>query len=443
MSAMTDRPAVTGSDLESVDLADPRLHAEHDLTELWLHLRASDPVYWHPGGAGHDGFWVITRHRDVAAVYRDTARFSSEHGNVLDTLLAGRDTAAGQMLAVTNGQRHARLRALVARGFTAASLKPVIAGVRSGTRRLITEAVERGSCDFASEVAAGIPLAATCDLLGVPQQDRSYILSLTSSALGSDHGVPTAADTFSAKSEILLYFADLASQRRRRAARDLVSVLVSEEVDGCPLTEDEIIFNCYSILLGGDETTRLAMIGAVLALVEHPTQWRAVKDGSVSVESAAEEMLRWTTPALHSGRTATGDFAFAGKFIEQGDIVTIWPAAANRDDAQFADPDRLDLSRNPNRHLAFAHGPHFCIGSYLARVEITAVLTVLRELAAQIELAGPPRRVYSNFLSGMCSLPVTIRAERAARPPARSAGGQRSAEASGTIPAAVLARTMP
>ena len=419
---MSRRPKVAARELASIDLSDPRLHAERNLTEVWRHLRSHEPAYWHQQAGGKPGFWVITRYRDVAAVYRDSERFSSEQGNVLDTLLAGRDSAAGRMLAVTDGARHTQLRALVAKGFTSDSLSSVVVGVRDGTRRLMADAVERGTCDFASEVAARIPLAATCALLGVPSRDWDYILSLTSSALGSDHGVPTEADTFTAKNEILLYFADLAADRREHPGDDLVSLLAAGMTGARPLTEDEIIFNCYSVLLGGDETTRLAMIGAVLALSEHPEQWRALKEGQVSIESAVEEILRWTTPALHSGRTATSDFSFSGKFIESGDIVTVWPASANLDEEQFPDADRFDLSRTPNKQLTFAYGRHFCIGSHLARVEIGAILSMLREMVTHVELTAEPRRVYSNFLSGMSSLPVILHREspRAARMPSRS-----------------------
>jgi cytochrome P450 len=363
---------------------------------------------------------VISRAKDVVEFYRDSARFSSERGNVLDTLLAGTDSAGGRMLAVTDGQRHAALRALIARAFTEVSLAPVVDGVRRNARRLLVQAVERGSVDIASDIAADIPVAATCDLIGVPASDRALILSLTSSALGSDHGVPTAEDTFSAKSEILLYFADLAAQRRRQPREDLISMLVTGEVDGVTLTEDEIIFNCYSVLLGGDETTRLAIISGIFALAEHPDQWRALRDGLADLDRAVEEILRWTTPALHSGRTAMTDVVFGGRLIEEGDIVTVWPASANHDEAQFTEPAAFDLGRWPNRHVTFAYGPHFCLGSALARIEISSVLSGLRELAADLEVAGEPRRVYSNFLSGYSCLPVMLRPLAAA--PAAAAG---------------------
>ncbi len=405
---MTHRRTLEVNDLADIDLADPRVHAEHDLSGVWQRLRSEVPVYWHPETDRGAGFWVITRYSDVTAVYRDSAHFSSQRGNVLDTLLTGGDSASGRMLAVTDGQPHADLRAVVAKAFSARALAAMVRGIRGATRRLLEDALEKGDCDFARDVAANIPIAAVCDLLGVPLTDRNHILGLTSAALGSDHGVPTVVDTWAARNEILLYFCELAQSRRGTPHDDLVSLLVTSEVGGRSLSNDEVIFNCYSILLGGDETTRLSMIGGVLALAEHPGQWHAFRDGDVSVESAVEEVLRWTTPALHSGRTATADILLNGKLIEAGDIVTAWTASANYDERQFGQPDVLDLSRKPNKHLTFAYGPHFCLGSYLARAELGAVLAALRAMVAQIDTTGPQRRVYSNFLSGLCSLPVRL-----------------------------------
>jgi cytochrome P450 len=158
------------------------------------------------------------------------------------------------------------------------------------------------------------------------------------------------------------------------------------------------------------------MIGAVQALIEHPDQWAALRSGAVAIESATEEVLRWTTPALHSGRTATEDLLFEGEFIEEGDVVTVWTASANRDESVFDHPERFDLGRTPNRHLSFAYGAHFCLGAYLARAEIGAVLEGLRAMARQLDFAGPPHRVYSNFLSGLSRLPVSVTLDPGYRP---------------------------
>ncbi|MFI6374278.1 cytochrome P450 [Streptomyces sp. NPDC050546] len=406
---MTTRRRIAPEELDGLDLADPKLHAEADLTGVWRHLREHEPLRWNPAAGAAPGFWVVSRHADVTSVYRDSARFTSQGGNVLETLLAGGDSAAGRMLAITDGPRHADLRKVLLRAFSPKALAPIVDSVRRTVDRLLRQALERGGCDFAADVAAGIPLGAICDLLGVPDRDRDHVLSLTSSALGSEHADATAADAWIAKNEILLYFADLARERRGTGHSDVIGLLTTSQVDGALLDDDEIMLNCYSLILGGDETARLSMIGAVLALLEHPDQWRALKDGDAGLDRAVEEMLRWTTPALHSGRTATADTEIAGLPVRAGDIVTVWNASANRDELVFDTPDALDLNRSPNKHLTFAYGPHFCLGAFLARAEIAAVLSGLRELVTELERTGPVRPIYSNFLNGLSSLPLELR----------------------------------
>ncbi|GAA3021843.1 cytochrome P450 [Streptosporangium longisporum] len=405
---MVTRSELTPATLDEVDLTDPRLHAHHDLGSFWRRLRAEAPVHWHPEAEGRPGFWVVTGYDDVVSVLSDAETFSSERGNVLDTLLAGGDSAAGRMLAVTDGRPHKALRSVLLKPFSPRSLEVVIESVRRGTRRLVEEAVERGEVDFAADVAAHIPLAAICDLLGVPPSDRGHIIELTSSALGSEDGVPDEESTWLSRNGLLLYFSELAASRRSKPYDDVVSLLVTREVDGRTLTHEEIIFNCYSIIMGGHETTRLSMIGGLRALMERPDQWRALTSGEVGTAPAVEEVLRWTTPALHSGRTATHDTFLGDQFVEEGEIVTTWMASANRDERVFDAPDDFVLSRSPNKHLSFAHGPHFCLGAFLARAELTALLESLCELVSVAEPAGPPRYVYSNFLSGMSALPVTL-----------------------------------
>ncbi|WP_406213482.1 cytochrome P450 [Streptomyces canus] len=406
---MTTRRTIGPEELDTLNLADPRLHAENELSAVWRHLREHEPVHWNPATDTAPGFWVVTRHADLTSVYRDNTTFTSEGGNVLETLLAGGDSAAGRMLAITDGDRHRELRRILMSAFTPRALQLVVASVRRTVDRLLREAIDKGSCDFAADVAAGIPLGAICDLLGVPESDRAHVLSLTSSALGSHDADGTAADAWMAKSEILLYFANLARDRRDSGHADVIALLAGSKVNGLPLDDDEIMLNCYSLILGGDETARLSMVGAALALVEHPDQWQALKQGDAGVDTAVEEILRWTTPALHSGRTATTDTEIAGRPIRSGDIVTVWNASANHDEQVFDDPGRLRLDRTPNKHCTFAYGPHFCLGAYLARAEIGAVLEGLRDLVEDMEQTGPSKPVYSNFLSGLGSLPLALK----------------------------------
>ncbi|MDX3193716.1 cytochrome P450 [Streptomyces sp. MN03-5084-2B] len=407
---MDTRTVFDPAALDRIDLADPVLHATHDLTEVWRRLRTEAPVYRHRATERGEAFWVVTRRDDIANIYQDNTSFTSARGNMLDTLLRANDSAVGRMLTVTDGPEHTALRAVLTKPFTPRALTAIVDSVRGGTRWLIENAVRRGACDFVSDVAAHIPLAAICDLLGVPDADRRHLVELTSSTLASADGAPTVESTWTARNELLLYISELAEARRAEPREDVLSVLVGQEVDGRKLTREEIIFNCYSIIIGGLETTRFAMAGGVHALAAHPDQWRALRAGDVSTTSAVEEVLRWTTPTLHSGRRAATDLLLHGELIEEGDIVTLWNASANRDERAFAEPDRFLLGREPNKHLTFAHGPHYCMGAYLAKAELHALLEALRDLVTEIRPAGPARRVYSNFLSGYSTVPVELAA---------------------------------
>jgi cytochrome P450 len=351
---------------------------------------------------------VLTRYDDISQVLRDPTNFTSEKGNVLATMLQGGDTGAGRMLAVTDGPHHTGLRKLLLKAFAPRALEDVARRVQQTTDRLLREALERGQCDFARDVASFIPLDTICDLLDVPASDRRDVLRLTKAALASDYEKPEADADRMARSEILMYFSDLVTTRRRAPGSDPISLMAAAEVGGRRLTDEDIVLNCYSLIMGGDETSRLAMIGAVRAFIDHPGQWAALKSGTVTIESAVEEVLRWTTPTMHFGRTATADTEIGGQPVRAGDLVTLWLVSANLDEGVFSEPDHFDLARSPNKHLAFGYGPHFCLGAYLGRIELNAVLAGLQGLVGRIEEAGPVQRIYSNFLSGMSGLPVTL-----------------------------------
>jgi cytochrome P450 len=388
-----------------VDLTDSRLHVDGGIVELWRQWRRERPVWWHPETLSSTGFWVLSRYNDIVSVYGDPGRFTSVQGNVLDTLTRGGDAASGLMLPVSDGARHRAIRRVLAKGLTPRALSGLSEVIDTSVRGLLAEARDHGDCEFVADIAGKVPLAAICELLGVPDRDRSAILELTSHALASAEPGGHGSD---AQAEILLYFADLARSRRRASGDDVVSLLIDCRIDGEPLTDAEIVMNCYSLVLGGDETARLAMTGSVLAFIEHQDQWKLLSSGEVGVRTAVEELLRWTTPAMHVGRTAVEDVELHGQPIAAGNVVTLWNVSANRDEAHFAEPDVLDLGRTPNRHLTFGDGPHFCIGARLARVELAALLTGLAELIDKIESAGPPTPIYSNFLSGLATLPIAL-----------------------------------
>jgi cytochrome P450 len=411
---MTAQTMPIPDEISTVNLTDPRTFEDNDLSEYWRRLRTTRPLYWHPPTGDAPGFWVISRYADVMALYKDNKRLTSEKGNVLVTLLAGGDSAAGKMLAVTDGAMHRNLRNVLLKAFSPQALKPVADRVRANTTRLVVNAVRRGECDFATDVAEHIPLNTISDLLGVPTADREFLLSLTKSALSSDEEDQSATDAWLARNEILLYFSELVAERRAKPTEDVISVLANSTVDGEPLSEEVIVLNCYSLILGGDETSRLSMIESVRTFTQHPEQWRRLREGEVTLESAAEEVLRWATPAMHFGRRAVTDVELHGEVIAAGDIVTLWNSSANRDEEVFADPYVFDLSRSPNKHITFGYGPHFCLGAYLGRVEVNAMLDALRTYSTGFEITGEVQRIHSNFLTGLCGLPVRFRPDEAA-----------------------------
>ncbi|MFE9311702.1 cytochrome P450 [Streptomyces sp. NPDC006706] len=411
---MTAQTMSTPDDVSTVDLTDPRTFEENDLREYWRRLRTTRPLHWHPPTGDAPGFWVLSRYADVMALYKDNKRLTSERGNVLVTLLAGGDSAAGKMLAVTDGARHRNLRNVLLKAFSPQALKPITDRVRANTTRLVVEAVRRGECDFATEVAEHIPMNTISDLLGVPTADREFLLNLNKSALSSNEEGQSATDAWLARNEILLYFNELVAERRAKPTEDVISVLANSTVNGEPLSEEVIVLNCYSLILGGDETSRLSMIDAVRAFTRHPDQWQLLRDREVTLESATEEVLRWATPAMHFGRRAVTDVELHGQVIAGGDIVTLWNSSANRDEEVFADPYVFDLNRSPNKHITFGYGPHFCLGAYLGRVEVNAMLDALRTYSTGFEVTGEPQRIHSNFLTGLSSLPVRFQPDETA-----------------------------
>jgi cytochrome P450 len=401
---MIDTANFTARELREVDLLDPRTFVDYDLTSLWRTLRRDAPVYRHPRG-----FWVLTRYADVVAVYKDPSQFSSHNGNMLSTLAAGGDSAAGHMLAVTDGPSHRRMRTAIIDSLRPSTMSALGERLRVRTFELVRRMTTGEPFDFAAEIAEHLPMGTICDLMSIPAGDRAQLLEWNKQALSSDTLGATESDALLARAEILTYLTELVQERRERTGSDVVSELIAHRPsDGTPLSDEEIIYNCYSLLIGGDESSRMSAICGVLAFCNYPNEWRRVRAGDVSVDSAVEEILRWTTPAMHVGRCATRAVDFGGQRIGEGDVVTLWNISANRDDTVFRSPEAFVADRQPNRHLAFGYGPHFCVGAQLGRLELRILLDTLRTSVTEMALAGEPSRVYSNFLFGYSALPVSF-----------------------------------
>ncbi|MFE1981454.1 cytochrome P450 [Streptomyces mirabilis] len=403
-------PRASSAAALSLDLTDAETFVDHDPHAYFREVRRGRPVYWHEAPGPRSGFWVVAGYEDVVAAYSDADALRSARGTVLDVLLAGDDSAGGKMLAVTDGPRHRAMRSVMWRSFTSRALEAVARQVRSRAQRLVREVTGAGAFDFAAEVAEHIPMNTICDLLAVPEVDRGRLLGWNKKTLSAEAAGADPLDALQARNEIVLYFMDLARERRADPGDDVVSVLACAKVDDEPFTLEEVALNCYSIMLGGDESSRVSAISTVRALAEHPHQWRALKAGQVSLDSAVEEALRWATPAMYFARTAHHDLVLGGRHIRGGDIVTLWNISANNDERVFHEPRSFDLARFPNKHVAFGHGRHFCLGAHLGRIELRALLEALMVSVGAVEQDGVPNRIHSSLLHGHSSLPVVLRA---------------------------------
>ncbi|MFJ2743695.1 cytochrome P450 [Streptomyces sp. NPDC087440] len=402
---MATEPIRAAEQQPQINLVDPELYATGDPFAQWRWLRAHAPVYWHEP-TDLPGFWALTTYDDVRTAYRDADTFSSAQGILLRPDSHGADPGGGRTLALTDAPRHKQLRGLVDEWFSVRSVRAIEQDIQGVARRVVGEALERGTCDFVADVAARVPLYVICKMMGIPGADWERLFTLTSDAFGA--GDPLTQRL--AHLDILGYFDTLRTDKAKNPSDDLVSILATAEVDGEPLTPDDVILNCNNLLVGGTENTRIAASGGMLAFLSHPGQWQDLRQDPALLPSAVEEVLRWTSTATHIMRTATRPVEIRGHQIAAGDRVTFWLPSANRDEAVFPDSDRFDIRRNPNRHLALGFGEHFCIGSMLARVELRHLYNELLTQSINVELDGEPTLLSSIVVNGPEQLSVSLTA---------------------------------
>jgi cytochrome P450 len=382
-------------------------------------LRAEAPVFWHERKPGA-GFWSITRYDDALKVYHDPDTYSSERGVSLVFSAAGaseEQSGFGQMMIMTDPPRHGKIRSLINRRLTPRAVNEFEPHIRQITSDVIDAVIEKGECDFDVDVAGKLPTAVICDMMGIPREYWDVMFALGNQSIGTadpeyQQGRTAAETGMAAEAQIFGYFSKWIDERRKKPGDDLISSFVHGDVDGTKLTDLEVLFNCFLLIIGGQETTRNATSGGILALVENPAEHaKLTKDPSL-LTVAMEEFLRWTSPVTHIMRTATKDAEIRGQRIRSGDKVVIWNASANRDESVFPNPDTFDIVRTPNDHLAFGHGEHFCIGANLARLELRVMIEEVMRRMPDLELAGPVERLRSNFVAGIKHMPVRFSANR-------------------------------
>ncbi|MGQ0805881.1 MAG: cytochrome P450 [Actinomycetota bacterium] len=401
---MTGQPQLMG-----VDLTDPDNFVPGVPHETFTRLRQDDPVHWHPEPDG-PGFWAVTRYDDVVEANRDWETYSSERGAVhlwdLDP------EALAQMIHIMlymDPPRHTRHRLLVNKGFTPRMIGRLHEHIVELATGIVDEVIERGECDFVTDVAAELPLQVIAEMMGVPHEDRALVFDWSNRMVGSEDPEYAAdpSEAQSAQAELFAYANDLAAEKRKHPGDDIVSTLLQADVDGDRMSE--LDFDLFFMLLAvaGNETTRNLISNGLLALFDHPDQRRKLVEDPALLDSGVEEMLRWGSVVMHFRRTATRDVVLREHEIREGDKVVLWYISANRDEDVFDDPFAFRVDRSPNDHIAFGGGgPHFCLGANLARAEIKVIFDEVLRRMPDIEPAGPIQRLRSNFINGIKHIPV-------------------------------------
>lgn len=406
-----------------VDLTDLDRFAAGFPHDVFTRLRREAPVWFHPPTRhtpGGEGFWVVSRYADVVAIASDAETYSSERGGaregggtLIEDLPAG--FAVGVLLNMMDDPRHQKMRRLAMTTVSARALAGLERELGERAATIVGSAVARGRADFLVDVAAELPLQAVARLLGVPQADRHRLFAWANATLdydGRDLG-EIDARVQAAQAAMFEYGTALVAEKRRTPGDDMLSAVVHGTIadgDGAaaPPTDLEALMFFNLLIAAGSETTRNSLAVGLLALIEHPDAWAALQRDATLMPTAVEEILRWASSTAYNRRTATRDTTLDRAPIAAGDKVTLWWSSANRDEAVFPDPFRFDVRRQPNRHVAFGHGNHFCLGAVLARLEIRLVLEALLRRVERCEIAGTVEWTRSNKHTGIRHLPVAF-----------------------------------
>ncbi len=398
----------------------PAHYAEHGYPhELWTRLRKEEPVHWFDRTEGIP-FWAVTKYEDIVTVGRHPNDFQSGPRLVIQHKDENPDDFPPTLIQL-DPPKHGIYRKLINKRFTPGRLRPWHHEIEVIAREIVDALVEEsdeGECDFVEKVSAPLPIAVIAWLLGVPKADWNLLFDWTNRIIGAEdpdfqvEGKTSAEAAMETMTELFMYFTDLVKEKKKNPSDDLTSMFSSLEVDGKPLPEMDILTFCLIIVVAGNETTRNATSGGMLALIQHQDQLRKLQADPSLIPSAVEEIIRWTSPIIHFGRTASRDFKLRDKTIKAGEALALFYPSANRDEDVFEDPFSFRVDRSPNPHLAFGTGEHFCLGAHVARLEMEFAYRHLLPRIAEIELTGPVDRLHSALVGGMKHLPIRYKLKR-------------------------------
>ena len=398
-----------------IDISGPDAFVDGVPNAYFRSLREHDPVHWQkecklPGIRHRSGYWALTRYDDIAFVSKNSQIFSSERGSAFLSDLEPKDLRnMRQQLINMDTPRHTELRTLINGSFKPAEVRRTEADFMQIVHDTFDRLEGVRECDFVDAISAPISLHVLTNFLGVPEEHSKRIYKWTNKLIGA--GDPKVSSVFRARLavlEIFVYAAFLARKRRKHPRADVYSALVNGTLDGKPLERLALGMNFFLLIIAGNETTRSALSGGVQALCEHPDQLALLRNDPSLLPQAIEEMLRWVTPVMQFRRTALCDIKIGQQQIREGEKVVMYYAAANRDPSVFEHPERFDITRKSNPHLAFGTGTHFCIGSHMARLEMRITLAELLRRFPNFHLSGPVERLSSNFISGIKRMPLAL-----------------------------------
>jgi cytochrome P450 len=399
-------------------LADPTAYADdHRLHAALTHLRANNPVAW-VDNQPYRPFWAITKHADIMAIERDNELFISEPRPLLATAEAD-DMAVAQLeagmglrtLIHMDDPRHREVRAIGADWFRPKAMRDLQVRVDELAKRYVDKMRDIGpECDFVTDIAVNFPLYVIMSLLGLPESDFGRMHMLTQELFGGDDDEYKRGTTPEEQLEVLLdfftYFAALTASRREHPTDDLASAIANGRIDGEPLSEVETASYYVIVASAGHDTTKDAISGGLHALIQNPGELARLRENPGLMPTAVEEMIRWSTPVKEFMRTATRDTTVRGVDIAKGESVYLAYVSGNRDEEVFDEPFRFDVGRDPNKHVSFGYGVHFCLGAALARMEMNSLFTELIPRLDSLELTGPAELSATTFVGGLKHLPI-------------------------------------